>query len=76
MESLQVRIGPISNRRQWELTHSKESLVKRRPVSDSTFAREDEVAMFLIGLFMGAIFGFAVAVILEAGKLPDLFTGE
>ena len=32
--------------------------------------------MFLIGLFMGAIFGFAVAVILEAGKLPDLFTGE
>ena len=47
-----------------------------RPVSDSTFARENEVAMFLIGLFMGAIFGFAAAVILEAGKFPDLFTGE
>jgi hypothetical protein len=34
------------------------------------------MAMFLIGLFMGIVFGFVVAAILEAGKLPDLFTGE
>jgi len=72
LESLQIRIGSVSKRRQWELTHSKESLVKNgRPVSDCTFARENEVVMFLIGLFMGAVFGCAAAVILEAGKLPD-----
>ncbi len=40
------------------------------------FEKENEMAMFLIGLFMGAIFGFVAAVILEAGKLPDLLTGE
>jgi len=28
------------------------------------------MAMFLIGLFMGTIFGFVAAAILEAGKLP------
>ncbi len=34
------------------------------------------MAMFLIGLFMGTIFGFAAAAILEAGELPELLTGE
>ncbi len=28
------------------------------------------MVMFLIGLFMGAIFGFVAAAFLEAGKLP------
>jgi hypothetical protein len=34
------------------------------------YEKEKETVMFLIGLFMGATFGFVVAAILAAGELP------